>query len=458
MNYFLTVLFSAYFLTAFPQVQTKGLLKSGPMLTQVELRTARIWIETAPSVSEAAIEYWEKLDSLQQKIRKNFPISSQHTDFRPLQIELGGLKINTTYQYNILIGNHIAATGYFTTKQLWQWRQSPPDFSFLAGSCAYTNEPIYDRPGKPYGNDTSIFSAMSNEKNAAFMLWLGDNWYTREADYYSEWGLWYRASHDRSVSELQNFLKAMPHYAIWDDHDYGPNDADKSYILKEASRTVFMNYWGNPSYGQNNQGIYSKFTYSDCDFFLMDDRWFRSADAMQKEINGLPNTDKRMWGDQQMEWLKNALLNSKATFKFIVTGSQTLNVASSYDCLQSYPVEFTELMNFLTTEKVNGVLFLTGDRHHSEVIKYERSTTYPLYDITSSPLTSGVGKVSGKELNNPAREANTLVEAQNYARLSVTGPPKNRTLKIEFVGIKGEVVATWSIQENKLRTPSQKKD
>jgi alkaline phosphatase D len=31
----------------------------------------------------------------------------------------------------------------------------------------------------------------------------------------------------------------MSHYAIWDDHDYGPNNADKSYHLKETSRKVF---------------------------------------------------------------------------------------------------------------------------------------------------------------------------------------------------------------------------
>ncbi len=32
---------------------------------------------------------------------------------------------------------------------------------------------------------------------------------------------------------------------------------------------------------------------------------------------------------------------------------------------------------------------LSGDRHHSEVIKMERPGTYPLYDITVSPLDIG---------------------------------------------------------------------
>jgi alkaline phosphatase D len=164
-----------------------------------------------------------------------------------------------------------------------------------------------------------------------------------------------------------------------------------------------------------------------------------------------PNEAKRMWGEQQMDWLKNALRNSMATFKFIVTGTQTLNVASLADCLQSYPVEFDELMNYLKAEKINGVVFLTGDRHHSEVIRYNRYDGYPLFDITSSPLTSGIAKVYGREIDNPARVSGTLVEQQNYTRINISGAAGDRTLTAQFVGIKGEQLATWSISEKDLK-------
>jgi alkaline phosphatase D len=159
-----------------------------------------------------------------------------------------------------------------------------------------------------------------------------------------------------------------------------------------------------------------------------------------------------MWGERQMDWLKNGLIQSNAPFKFIVTGSQTLNTASPYDCLQSYPVEFNELMDFLASEKINGVVFLTGDRHHSEVIRYDRVGTYSLYDITSSPLTSGVAKVGGKEKDNAARVAGTLVEEQNYTRISITGNKDERKLLVEFLGIKGQQLASWSIGEKELKT------
>lgn len=444
-----TTLLSFLFITHSVTAQ----IVAGPMPGQVEWRTAKIWVEVKPGTT-VELWYWKKGNiASAQKLS----ISTNASDwYAPVLFDLVGLEMNTTYEYQVLVNNKTskrpsAADGQFSTLELWQWRKPAPEFSFLTGSCAYFNEPVYDRPGTPYGKDSSIFEAMAKEK-ASFMLWLGDNWYTREADYYSEWGLWYRAHRDRSLPILQSFLKAMPHYAIWDDHDYGPNNGDKSYVFKETSRKIFMSYWGNPTYGHNNEGIYTRFTYGDADFFLMDDRYFRSNDEMSPLIFDQPNAAKRMWGEKQMDWLKNGLIQSRATFKFIVTGSQTLNPASPYDCLQSYPIEFNELMNFLTTEKVNGVLFLTGDRHHSEVIRYDRNGTYSLYDITSSPLTSGVGRVQGKEKDNPARMAGTLVEQQNYTRISFSGVAGARKLLVEFLGLKGEKLAEWGLDEKQLKS------
>jgi len=426
---------------------------AGPMLGQVELRTAKIWIEVKPG-TPVELWYWKKGNmAVARKLSEN---TSAKSWFSPITFDLVALDMNTTYEYQIITFNKgtkkpSKADGQFTTKELWQFRIPVPDFSFLAGSCAYVNEPVYDRP-QPYGKDSSIFESMAREK-AAFMLWLGDNWYTREADFFSDWGLWYRASHDRSQTILQNFLKAMPHYAIWDDHDYGPNNADKSYTLKESSRKVFTSYWGNPSYGEDGQGIYTKLSYGDADFFLLDARSFRSADFTDAFIDGKPNPDKRMWGEKQMSWLKNSLINSYAPFKIVVTGSQVLNVASTQDCLNDYPIEFNELLRFLEAEKINGVLFMTGDRHHSEVIQYQRSNAYTLYDITTSPLTAGVAAVGSKEKENPARVPGTLVEAQNYSRIRVTGKQNERKLQVEFLSIKGEKLAEWNVEEKNLKFP-----
>jgi len=429
---------------------------SGPWAGNVELRNASVWAEVSPTVKAVAVKYFPKGKPVGSKIV--YYKGTLGKDFNPVKIELNGLEPNTAYQYSLIIDGKPVTTSFatsFTTKELWQYRKPAPDFSFLAGSCAYFNEPIYDRPGKPYGGDSSIFETMAKTP-ASFHIWMGDNWYTREVDYSTVWGLNYRASRDRGQKIIQPFMAAMPQYAIWDDHDFGPNDAGKSYPLKEESRNIFKNYSLNPTYGEEGKGIYTQFSYSDVDFFLTDDRFFRSHPDFKDSIDGKPSALKTYFGSMQLDWLKNALLNSSATFKIIVTGSQVLNPLSTFESMTFYSFEYKDLVGFLAEQKIPGVIFFTGDRHHSEVIKMERPGMHPLYDVTISPYTAGVSKPRGAELTNTARIANTLVEAQNFGRIDVSGKKNERVLKVNFIGLKGEQLGQWSVSENELKTPGKK--
>ena len=126
---------------------------------------------------------------------------------------------------------------------------------------------------------------------------------------------------------------------------------------------------------------------------------------------------------------------------------------NKYECIRNYPCEYNELMNFIKEYKINGMLFLTGDRHISEVIKTEPKGGYPLYDITSSPITSGVyTKIKdGPEFTNPARVANTLVMENNFTLISVNSRDKERILKMQCYNKAGQVVAEFSIEASELK-------
>jgi alkaline phosphatase D len=432
-----------------PATAQQKTLVAGPMAGSVELRDVIIWLEAAPSVKQAAIRYYEKGKPAAARTERFTGELGKR--YNPVKIQLVNLDPGTAYEYEVLLDGKAVKRSAFATKTLWQNRRPAPDFTFLTGSCAYFNEPAYDRPGKPYGNDSSIFETMA-AMPADFMMWLGDNWYTRDADYHSVPGLQYRAHRDRSLPVLQRFLQAMPHYAVWDDHDYGPNNSNKSYIFREQSREVFSQYWPNPSFGEESKGIYTRYSFSDVDFFLLDGRYWSSAGELPDSVNGQPNPAKKMYGDQQMEWLKNALLTSNASFKIIVTGSQALNPISIYDSFHHFPVEYHDFMNFLEQNHIPGILFLTGDRHHSEVVKLPRKNNYPLYDITSSPLTSGVGGVLlGNEKDNPYRVPGTLVVTQNFAQISVSGPKGGRVLKLEFMDKGKQVLGRFEVNQQELR-------
>jgi alkaline phosphatase D len=429
---------------------TKAQLVAGPMIGHTEFKTATVWAMFANTNNVPTVVYY----ATNSKQIQTKPFAITNNVVTTGVATLTNLQPNTTYTYCLLAANKkdTLAKGNVTTQTLWQWRTAPPNFSFIAGSCNYINEPAVDRPGKPYGGDSSIFLTMAKEK-ADFMLWLGDNWYLREVDYYSHTGVFMRPAFERRQAIFQPLLKAMPHYAIWDDHDYGFNDADKSYPLKESSVAAFKQFWANPSYGENGKGIYTKFTWNDVDVFLLDDRYFRSNDDMPDSINGQPTT-KQMFGQQQVDWLKNALLqsnsNANINFRIIATGSQVLNPVSTFDCFRKYKTEYADLMNFLAATKIKGIVFLTGDRHHSEIIKVDRANGYSLYDITASPLTSGTHVFGGVEKDNPFRVLG-VDKVQNYGKLSFSGDRKNRMLSIEYLGIDGKQIANYTIAAKDLQ-------
>jgi alkaline phosphatase D len=340
----------------------------------------------------------------------------------------------------------------FKTKDLWEWRKPAPDFSFLIGSCLYINDSLYDRPGKPYGASPQILEKMANTPSD-FMIWGGDNFYYREADYSSEWGMRYRCSHDCRTPEIQKLRGTRANYAIWDDHDYGSDNSNKTWEMKDVALENFMNYFGNKTFGEtSNKGIYNKFTWSDAAFFLMDDRYHRSPNELKDSINDKPNPEKHFYGKEQLEWLKNNLISSKSTFKFIVTGGQMLNPMADKECFRYYPYEYNDLLNFIKENKINGVVFLSGDRHFTEMIKISRDNAYPLYDFTCSSITSGIHNILNKpEFNNPNRVANSLLLENNFAKISIEGKKGERTVYFETFNAQGEKKWNFQISEKELK-------
>ncbi len=438
----------------FASAVTAGELLWGPMLGYRTHKEVFLSLEVKDAKS-VTLDYWlaGKPGTKQSLTQVNpivTPAGGQIVQFRPSMLEVGA-----DYEYTLSIDGEKLSFPYpttFKTTKLWEWRGPPPDFSFLVGSCLYVNEPAIDRPGTPYGKGLATLTLAGNT-GADFMVWLGDNWYYREVDYSSVSGLWHRAQHDRAQPEMQKLLGTMHHYATWDDHDYGPNDSNWSYEFKDETRGIFKNYWGNPSYGErDNPGVYTKFYWGDAVFILMDDYTYRDDAQLDQNTHAA----KSQWGRRQMEWLKQSLLQAKSlghyTFKFIGNGTQVLQGVARGSSHVGYQHEREELIQFIADNQITGVVFLTGDVHHTGLYRRQLGADGPwIFEITSSPLSAGSWAVeTSPKADDPLVIKETLVGDQNFVTVSVTGEGATRALVVSSTDKQGVKRFEYTIKATDL--------
>lgn len=430
-NLSLTILF-AFFVPISLFAQVDGLV-AGPMLGRTEMTEVSVWLQTEKP-AEVYINY-SPLEGDTQNEKKTSAITTSEKDAGVALFKIGYLEPGTTYSYSVVIDGKQSRTTTplsFTTQSLWQYRTDPPDFKMALGSCAYVNEKKFDRPGKPYGRGYEIFESIHDQRPDA-MLWLGDNVYFRETDWNSRSGMLHRYSHTRSLPEMQPLLNSCSHYAIWDDHDFGPNDCNSSFVHKNLSLEAFKLFWGNESFVfPEKGGITQQFQFNDMDFFLMDDRWWRTDHTVE-------NPSPQMLGKEQMDWLILALKKSKAPFKFVAVGVQVLNDDPVYENYSQFKNERAELLKRIDENNIENVIFLTGDRHHTELSKLDMENV-TVYDLTCSPLTSRSYGFE-KEKNSLSIEE-SQVSVPNFGILEFSGERKSRLVKMTIYNAAGEEL--WS--------------
>ncbi len=457
-------------------IQAAG-LQSGPMIGYAGMAEALVWVQTdAPA--EVRVAYWPKDEP--GRIQYTDPVRTEKRTGHVAKCVADGLRAGTRYAYTVLIDGAPAAPRYrdgyregpiplsFRTPPNWRFREqghAPFDFTIAFGSCAYINEEGgYDRLNSPpYGADYRIFEAI-HETAPDLFIWLGDNAYYREPDWTSRSGMIHRWTHSRSIPELRPLLATVPHYAIWDDHDYGPNDAGREFWNKALATEIFTLFHGNPTAGLPEiPGIFTYFAWGDVHFYLLDNRTHRTV----ADLNPVPFGYRRQqFGKAQIDWLvelmkyhRNQSVSSyPATFSVVAAGSQILS-PHSRDSLQHCPEEWHYLFDRLAAEELHDVIFLTGDVHFSEVSRMvyrgggspgvmgrsgQPGRDYVFWEITSSPLTAGpwAGPPASA---NPYRvdifpgEADRVGQ-RNFATLTFEGPLGARRAVIRFFDADGRLL------------------
>lgn len=421
-----------------------SLLQSGPLVGYGQMTEVMLWVQTTQP-AEVQFRYWNAATPDAKLISGTVSTSADRANVA--HVLIAGLSPGNTYGYELLINGKPVPRPYplrFQTQPLWQWRTDPPEFTVAFGSCLYINETQWDRPGTPYGSDYEILTVLASKK-PDLMLWLGDNTYYREVDWHTVAGLRHRWTHTRSTPELQPILGAAHNYAIWDDHDFGPDDADRSYRLKGEALETHKLFWANQTYGTPEiPGVFARFEWDDAEFFMLDGRYHRSPNRAPDDAN------KTMFGKEQFQWLLDALTNSIATFKIVVSGTQVLNPSIGGETFYNYRHEYDALLRYIKENKIPGVVFLSGDRHLSELVVLKDPSFYPLYDYTSSSLTAGLSRY--KDTDNPNVVPGTLVnDAHSFGILRFSGPRTDRVLTMECWDYTGKLRWTHVVKAKELR-------
>jgi alkaline phosphatase D len=209
----------------------------------------------------------------------------------------------------------------------------------------------------------------------------------------------------------------VPVLAIWDDHDYGQNDAGGDFPYKEQAKALFLEFWQVPADDprRGRAGLYHAQMFGPqgmrLQIILLDTRSFRSPlkPTDQRGAPGkeryLPDPDpaKTMLGEAQWSWLRQEL-QRPAELRLVVSSIQVLAEGHGWERWGNLPRERERLLDLIAATGAGGVIFLSGDRHVGGL--YRRpGPPYALYEITSS----------GLNMSYPAaREAGPLRLGQVY--------------------------------------------
>ncbi|NRA30762.1 MAG: alkaline phosphatase D family protein [Parvularculaceae bacterium] len=347
----------------------------GPMLGPQTPTSISMWAMTSGAF-DVIIEYAD--NPLLTDARRTEPIKATAKEAFIVRPTIDALQPNTEYWYRVVLllnGREWAFEGQ--TMPIGRWRTAPrlgskTDFTVGYGSCANYR---YDRV-------QPIWNAVAQHQPELFFN-LGDNIYS---DAFEPFVLDFEYQRQRGVATYQPVARNVPQLAIWDDHDFGLNDHDRTNPMKEDALTAFKKYWINPSYGlRKTPGVFFDYSYGTVDFIFTDGRFYRDPNAMPD------GPEKTFLGKEQLEWVKDKLKSSRAVFKILACGSGwTANKGPTGDAWSSAMTERNELFNFIRDEKIEGVLLISGDTHIGEFncIPWSDQGGYDLFDLVSSPLSS----------------------------------------------------------------------
>ena len=100
-------------------------------------------------------------------------------------------------------------------------------FKMAFGSCLHQNYPA------------PIWTAIK-QNNIDSFFFLGDNIYG-DTPSGLPWKL--KSSYELQKKSIPSWVQSIEQYSIWDDHDYGKNNAGAEYKFKQKAEKLYLDFW-----------------------------------------------------------------------------------------------------------------------------------------------------------------------------------------------------------------------
>lgn len=414
-------------------------LVNGPVLSHLDMREAKIWAQTdEPSIIRVL---YGEVDGSRAQLR-SAPVETNLKTGNTALVTLDKIEPGKAYTYRIEVNGEVASEeGRFESPANYFDKTPPPDFKIAVGGAHYVIEEGFEPPYQILGGGYDIFSTISDAK-PQMMIWVGNTAHLRPSDWTTQSGYLKRFAKARSVPELQPLLRSVPNYATWSEHDFGAPNGGAHTAYRSIAELSFEAFWPRPVQVAHLDGVATQFRYSDVDFFMLDVRTHR---------NDTPDSKSRVsiLGDEQIEWLRQALIQSTATFKVIIAGAPILNPADSRSNLSYAESEHTELLQMLRDAQISGLFFLSGGKNYGELTRLVHANSYNLYDLTLGPLT-GKPTSNEDELNFFRMPGSSTFE-RHFALIEFSGEEEDRILTIRVVSMEGKELWNRAIPASSLQ-------
>jgi len=314
------------------------------------------------------------------------------------------------------------------------WLPLPPSSTTLTrigvGSCLRQREP------------QPIWASVIAARPQVFLM-IGDNVYgdTKKA------GL--RALVDAYTvqgrhPQFATARAALAFMAVWDDHDYGDNDAYGDFALAAPSTALFHDFWQTRR--QRERGIHHVETFGPpgrrVQVVMLDTRSFRSAFTRKGKATYTPDPDpaKTLLGDEQWAWLE-ATLRQPAEIRLIVSSIQVLAKGHAFERWGNLPAERKRLMSTIQRTGARGVILLSGDRHMGAFYRGKTPAGRMLPEMTTSSLNRSHGPSKDARVpplvGEPYRQENFGIVEIDWSE---------RTVNLELRDLAGQTVGELPVR------------